>query len=379
MDYLLKYKLKDTYVRLIHEDTIQFGDEPGFSFEIDDESGFLKQLIPLLNGENNVFDIKREMFEFFPEITEEYISEVINELDENLLITEHSVISNDNDRHKSNINFFENFSNLKFNSQDLLNRLITLKVGIIGLGGLGSNVLTQLAGFGCKEIFIIEPDFVEEKNLNRQFLYKTQDIGLRKAFVAKKNILLLNPNINVQTKVVEITSTQDLVDSLPDGLDILICAADQPLLKIQLWCNQYCQIKGIPLISGGLGCTQGHFQTVIPKKSPCLECFYHQLIKEEKIKKSLLQIMEYENKNAATGNNINMIASSIMTEILRIFALKMEPISLGRRVFIDFLNLQYTYENAWKKHKSCKCNKMQLFPSKTLLEEIEDEIFETKY
>ncbi|TYS83520.1 ThiF family adenylyltransferase [Rossellomorea aquimaris] len=377
MDYKTKYKLKDTYFISTNENRIQFGDEPGFSFEIEDDTGFFKEFIEKLNGENSVLDIKAQLSSKYPEITEQFIEEVIQDLDKNFLITidrpEEMVTEA---RHVSNLNFFENFSNIESNSKALLNRIRNIKVGIIGLGGLGSTLLTQLAGIGCSDIYVIEPDSVEEKNLNRQFLYKTKDIGRSKATVAKENIYSLNPDIKVSTKILEVTSTQDLINNLPNDIDLLICAADQPLLKIQLWCNQYCLIKNIPLITGGLGCTQGHFLTIIPEETPCLECFYHNLIKDNHVKNTLKQLMNFNNKNAALGNSINLIASSIMTEIIRMFSLKLPPISLGRRVFIDFINLSYNYEDSWVKEEACNCNKKNSLPLKTILEEMEGDLIE---
>lgn len=376
MNYSKKYKLKDTYVKLFLGDTVQLGDEPGYSCEIEDETGFFKDLIPLLNGEYTIYDIKSGLEEKYPEVTEEYLLEVIKELDNSLLIAEQQTALFADDRHRSNLNFFENFSSLEVSSEVLLNRIRDLRVGIVGLGGLGSNILTQLAGLGCKEIHVIEPDCVEEKNLNRQFLYKTEDIGLRKATAAKKNIFSLNPDVNVHTNILHVSSTQDLLDHFPEDLDLLICAADQPLLKIQLWCNQYCLINQIPFISGGLGCSQGHFLTVIPERTPCLECFYSNLLKDQKVKETLLQIMKFDNKNAAIGNSINLIASSIITEILRLFVLKIDPVSLGRRVFIDFLNLTYINEDNWTKEMSCSCNSGLKEPTATLLEKLEGDIVE---
>ncbi|QPC48220.1 ThiF family adenylyltransferase [Mangrovibacillus cuniculi] len=374
----IKYKIKDTYFISNYNNKVQIGDEPGFCFEIEDESGFFVDFVQLLNGKNSVDDIKEILLNKYPEITEEYILDMIYELDKNSLIKVHDDVSDENieARHVSNLNFFDNFSNLETNSYDLLSRLKTLRVGIVGLGGLGSNLLTQLVGIGCETIYVIEPDIVEEKNLNRQFLYRTNDIGKSKAKAAKDNIHMLNPKVSVITKNLKITSVQDLLSHLPEEIDLLICAADQPLLNIQLWCNQYCLMKNIPLISGGLGCTQGHFLTVIPNSTACLECFYHGLVKNDDIKNTVKQLMNFKNKNAAIANSITLIASSIMTEIIRMFALKIDPVSRGRRVFIDFLHLNYIPEDTWKKTEYCNCNKTNLLPQKTVLEDIAGDLVE---
>ncbi|UNL87537.1 HesA/MoeB/ThiF family protein [Priestia koreensis] len=375
MDKQAKFKLKDTFFIAQNGDKVQFGDEPGYSFEVLDESGFFQDFIVLLDGTNTIQDIKSQLQPVYPEITEDYIEELILDLDRNFLITVHNspkrIIE---PKHISNLNFFENFSTLGNTNEDLLDNIRNLKLGIVGLGGLGSNILMQLAGLGVNNIYIIEPDNVEEKNLNRQFLYRISDIGKPKAIAAKENIYGLNPDIKISTKILEVASTQDLLTHLPNDIDLLICAADQPLLKIQLWCNQFCLINDIPLITGGLGCTQGHFLTVIPNQTPCLECFYHNLLKNDEVKKTLNQLMDYKNKNAALGNSINLIASSIISEIIKIFSLDLAPVSLGKRVFIDFINLTYNYENNWLKDESCNCNNKPSLPMKTVLEELEGDL-----
>jgi len=372
-----KYKIKDTLVKLHYDSHLQIGDEPGFSCEIEDETGFFKQFTNLLDGSNTITDISNQMSYNYPEITEEYITEVIEELNEFRLVKE--MKEEVNPRHISNLNFFESFSDLNNNETKLLNKMRDIKVGIVGLGGLGSNILTQLSALGCQDIYVIEPDSVEEKNLNRQFLYRVEDIDERKAVAAKKHIGSLNPETNVHSFVAKVNSTDDLENILPSDLDLLICAADSPLLKIQLWCNQYCVNNNIPLFTGGLGATQGHFLTVNPKETPCLDCFYRNFLTEKKQRNTVSQIMKFNNKNAAMGFTISIIASSIVSEIVKLFSLNMKPTSLGRRVFVDFLSLQYNLEQEWEVTPNCICSSDEFKDNNTILDRLEGEMDEYEY
>jgi len=71
------------------------------------------------------------------------------------------------------------------------------KVYVIGAGGLGSSLLLYLAASGCGEIIIIDGDYVQLNNLQRQIIFNQNDIGANKAEVAKAKLLALNEHIKV--------------------------------------------------------------------------------------------------------------------------------------------------------------------------------------
>lgn len=72
------------------------------------------------------------------------------------------------------------------------------KVAVIGAGGVKSTLLLSLAAAGVGHIRIIEFDYVELSNLNRQILYRTSDIGISKGQAAKKTLQDLNPTITIE-------------------------------------------------------------------------------------------------------------------------------------------------------------------------------------
>src|SRR6187551_950632 len=78
------------------------------------------------------------------------------------------------------------------------NRLKQSKVLVIGAGGLGAPVLLYLAAAGVGTIGIVDDDLVSLANLQRQVIFKTSDIGKRKAEVAAREVKALNPNVNVR-------------------------------------------------------------------------------------------------------------------------------------------------------------------------------------
>ena len=79
----------------------------------------------------------------------------------------------------------------------ILTLLLQAKVLVIGAGGLGCPVLQYLGAAGVGTIGIIDHDVVEISNLQRQILFKQEDVGKPKAFVAQAALKAQNPDIAV--------------------------------------------------------------------------------------------------------------------------------------------------------------------------------------
>src|SRR6187402_3471885 len=94
-------------------------------------------------------------------------------------------------------------------------KLQDARVLIIGAGGLGCPVLQNLAGAGVGTIGIVDGDVVDKTNLHRQLLYTLKDCGNRKVETAKKAILELNPELNVNV-FPEFLNTQNACEIVQD-------------------------------------------------------------------------------------------------------------------------------------------------------------------
>ena len=70
-------------------------------------------------------------------------------------------------------------------------------IAVIGLGGLGCPIVQYLATSGLGNITLIDNDYVEDTNLQRQILYLSDDIGKKKVDVAHKRLSEINPNVNI--------------------------------------------------------------------------------------------------------------------------------------------------------------------------------------
>lgn len=91
-----------------------------------------------------------------------------------------------------------------------------LRVGIVGLGGTGSVIAQQLAHLGVENYLLIDPDVVEESNLNRLVGASIPDVGASKVEVASRHIKQISPSANVKTNggsVLDVSTARLLIDT----------------------------------------------------------------------------------------------------------------------------------------------------------------------
>lgn len=151
-------------------------------------------------------------------------------------------------------------------SQD---KLKNSKVICVGAGGLGSPVITYLSIIGVGYIDIIDFDYIEESNLNRQFIFKHYDIGKSKALVAREYINNLNKNINVN--VFNKKLTYDNALNILKKYDVIIDCTDNLKTKILI---SDCGVKlNIPVIHGSIFGFEGYV-TIFNKNINCFRCMY---------------------------------------------------------------------------------------------------------
>ncbi len=154
-------------------------------------------------------------------------------------------------------------------------RLAQARVLVVGAGGLGSTLLSQLAGVGVGYLRIYDDDRVEEHNLHRQTLFTMQDIGQPKAACARRALNALNPECRVES-VAKRLSASTLAAALCD-IDIVVDAADNFAITWPL--SDACQARGVPLIAasvlgrrgyvGGFCATAPSYRAVFPHLPTC--------------------------------------------------------------------------------------------------------------
>lgn len=141
---------------------------------------------------------------------------------------------------------------------------------IAGAGGLGSPIAIYLAVAGVGTITIVDMDTVDQTNLNRQILHTDRNIGKKKTVSALARLREYNPDITVNA--IDVTIDADNIRELVGRADGIVDAMDNYPVRYLL--NRIALEKKIPFFHGAIRGFYGQATTILPGKSPCLECVF---------------------------------------------------------------------------------------------------------
>ncbi|NMH73324.1 thiazole biosynthesis adenylyltransferase ThiF [Bacillus sp. RO2] len=143
---------------------------------------------------------------------------------------------------------------------------------LIGAGALGTGNAEALVRAGVGKLTIIDRDYVEWSNLQRQQLYSEQDAHekLPKAVAAKERLQQINSEVEIDAQVADVTT--ELLDTLvkKESFDLLLDATDN--FDIRMIMNDISQKHEIPWIYGACVGSYGITFTIFPGETPCLQC-----------------------------------------------------------------------------------------------------------
>ncbi|BGP14408.1 hypothetical protein JCM10213_004532 [Rhodosporidiobolus nylandii] len=149
------------------------------------------------------------------------------------------------------------------------------KVLVIGAGGLGCEILANLALMGFADIHVIDMDTIDISNLNRQFLFRPKDVGKSKALCAAEFVMARVPGCKVTPYHGKI---QDKDDTYYMQFNIVICGLDS--VDARRWMSATLvnlvdpevpeSLK--PLIDGGTEGFKGQARVILPTITSCYEC-----------------------------------------------------------------------------------------------------------
>ncbi|MBM7653944.1 thiazole biosynthesis adenylyltransferase ThiF [Neobacillus cucumis] len=141
---------------------------------------------------------------------------------------------------------------------------------IIGAGALGSSSAEVLTRAGVGRITIVDRDYVEASNLQRQQLYTEEDVAekLPKAAAAEKRLRAINSNVEIRGIIGDVNP--ELLEELAVGVDLIMDATDN--FETRMVLNDVSQKYKIPWIYGACVGSFGMSFSIIPGKTPCLNC-----------------------------------------------------------------------------------------------------------
>jgi molybdopterin-synthase adenylyltransferase len=145
-------------------------------------------------------------------------------------------------------------------------------VVIIGCGALGCNIANLLVRAGVGKVRIVDRDFVEYHNLQRQTLFDENDVKnqLPKAIAARKHLRDINSLIEIEAIVADVNFSN--AEKYCSGMDVILDGLDN--LGTRYLINDVSLKLHVPYIYGGVISSFGMTMTIIPGVSPCFRCVF---------------------------------------------------------------------------------------------------------
>ncbi len=150
-------------------------------------------------------------------------------------------------------------------------RLLASRVTVVGCGALGTSICNLLSRAGVGQVRIVDRDFVEANNLQRQILFDEEDAAkaLPKAVAAAEKLRKINSETVVEPLVTDVRAGN--VETHLAGSHLVLDGTDN--FETRFLLNDACVKAGIPWIYGGCVGSYGMVLSVIPGETACLSCW----------------------------------------------------------------------------------------------------------
>ncbi len=154
-------------------------------------------------------------------------------------------------------------------------KLSNSRVALVGCGALGASHAEILARAGVGFLRIVDRDFVEFTNLQRQTLYSESDAieRLPKAMAAKNRLTAINSEIEIDAPVADVNHSN--IEDLVKDVDLILDGTDN--FQIRYLINDACVKLNKPWIYGAAVSSYGTTMTIFPNQTPCLRCIFEEM------------------------------------------------------------------------------------------------------
>ena len=209
-------------------------------------------------------------------------------------------------------------------------KILSTKILIVGVGGLGCPAAESLVRAGIGTIGLIDNDIVNLSNIHRQSLFSSKDIKKSKVSVAAKKLREINPYTKI--KIYKSRLTKNNIKNIIKNYEIIIDGSDN--FKTKFLINDYCIKLKKRLITGAISKFDGHVFTFDfrDKKTASLKNFYQ----EKKISDDIFNC-EFD---GVLGTTASIVGTTQANEALKMI-MKIGQNLKNQILIIDLLNLNF--------------------------------------
>lgn len=226
-----------------------------------------------------------------------------------------------------------------------MEKLRSAKICVVGTGGIGNPVVTQLTAMGIGKLKIVDRDVIEISNLHRQHLYNQGDLGKVKVEVAAERLKRINPHVEIEA--VPVSITKYTAESVVKGMDLVIDALDSVDARYAL--NDACIKNNIPFIYGGALGMLGSVCTILPNKSACLRCMFPALTEDD---------MPTCSTEGVHPSILYLVAGTQVSEAVRVI-LGQKPKLIDRLLYIDLNELSFDKIQMFRQEQCPSCGQKE--------------------
>lgn len=337
----------------------------GDLISLEETDGRILALLKLLDGTRDVEQVHQELRQSYPDVTRDDVAEAVRDLDETGLLhdtddTGEDFSADDRVRWSNNFGFFESYASLATSKYEFQRRIRDARVGVLGVGGIGSHVLIDLVAIGFTNIRIVDFDRVELSNFNRQILYGEPFLGRRKIDVAAEKAQALNSAVHIDPVELRLRSADDVYSVVHD-LDAVISVVDRPKVHVVHWLNAGCTRAGTAFVTGGVDVQRAVHYTVVPGVSGCVECWYAQVRAEDPTSRMVRDVLDeidrsgdaYGEDTAAFNGLVSVDAGYMVAELVRLVSRVTPPLSVGRVIGATFHDPRLREIESWQRQPQC--------------------------
>jgi molybdopterin-synthase adenylyltransferase len=224
-------------------------------------------------------------------------------------------------------------------------KLMASRVAIVGMGALGTVLANHMVRAGVGYVRLIDRDFVEESNLQRQMLYEEADAreSRPKAIAAAARLQSINSLVEIDARVADLNPAN--AEELLCGTDLVLDGSDN--FSVRFLINDVCVKHSIPWIYGGAVSSRGVSMTILPEATPCLRCMFSQPPEQSTV--------ETCDTSGVIGPIIHVVASYQAAEALKLLSGNRNAMNTGMLHFDMWHNFQGSVDVSEGRSDSCPC------------------------